>query len=338
MRSNLEERIADLIAITARSKDYGQKPRFSHINLDLVLGMFEQGFQLKQISKFYGCTDQTLSKYIKKVIPGFEGRAYKHFRDEKRAREIKKKILALYKKLGSCERVGENLHMAPNYVGRILKNAGIKIREKYRTDVSTEEIQNLYENLKNATKVGRILGISTALVCLRLRKVGISTARDPIANPLISSTKSPEPPKEKAIEAYQRGGFGLMMKEFHIGYYRAKQIITDEGIGARARLPKWRRLGLPIKEITSLYPKLSVKALGIKYGLCYYTMRKLLVDEGLEVRGGRKRTDIPEEEAVRMYKEKPSIIRICKRYGAGSDTIKRILLNAGVKLVPYFKN
>ena len=176
--------------------------------------------------------------------------------------------------------------MAAKSVGRILKDAGIKIREKYRTDISTEEVKNLYENFKSAAKVGRALGISTQLVYLRLKKAGIDTTRDIVANPIIPpSRSSPEPQIEQVVKSYYSGGLGLVSKEFHIGYYRAKQIITDAGMEIKSgSVPIWRKLCLPAEEIIQLYPKLSLEKLAEKYKVSTWAMKRLFADNGLEIK------------------------------------------------------
>tara|TARA_Y100000034_G_scaffold69868_1_gene84322 strand:- start:1047 stop:1544 length:498 start_codon:yes stop_codon:yes gene_type:complete len=160
----------------------------------------------------------------------------------------------------------------PNFDGR-------NYHKWRKRDITVERVVKLYEELRSSSKIAKLLNVGTHTITDRLKIAGVKLR--PLYREDIST--------EKIVELYQK----------YKRVSKVAQILGTNNSLVRRRLSqkgikldfsyrnKTRRTDIPIMQVLRLYNGgKSIKSISEKFNSSGGTIRKILCDNGVEIRKG----------------------------------------------------
>jgi len=288
MTRRLEDKLRNLAAMTTEEvKKPKYSSKFSHIDPEFVIGLLEKGFRMNSISKIYGCSPQTLNRYMKESDPTFSVYNYTRWGREDITVED---AVTLYGELKSTTKAGRIYRVTESLIIRRLEKAGIKRRSLTREDVTSEKTLALYRIHRSTIKVAALLNASPRLVREKLRQNGIDTEQ------LRQDRKNKERyrlRKETSnILADNGKGLGLVSiaKRYNFAPETIREVLVANGREVKRRGYYLRR-DIPPKLVASTFRELgSTKLTADRLNTNENTVRRRLKAAGIQPKKYKKHT------------------------------------------------
>ena len=276
------------------------------------------------------------------------------------------KVLNLYQLHGRTTKVAEILHTNITLIRSRLSEIGIEVSRNYspRPTITSEDILGLYQLHGSITKVAEILRLNSDLVRYRLKRLGICFKKLLPEEEIVKSYVSGQSITElsakyetdfsrirkvlsehnvpirpggitkryiepdRIIKLYEKyGSLPRVAKTLHMSRSTLTRIINEE----KVEIPRETYPAPPEEEVIDDYPQTDIKSLARKYNTSRHKIRRILIEQGIEIRRfSRLRKDVDIEKVKSLYEIYKSAPIVAEMLNTTSTTVYRRLKEAGL--------
>lgn len=209
-----------------------------------------------------------------------------------------------------------------------------------------EEIIYDYESGMNLTQIGKKFGVSQGTIKRRLIEAGVYQHNRVIRRMIEATSEATRVqkikdrerkminfPLEQAISEYQSGMSPIALGEkYGVSHGTIRKRLKEAGV-RKITAKERNMMNFPLEQVISEYQSgMTLIVLGEKYGVSETTIRKRLIEAGVQERvRGRKKIDLPIDQIWSDYESGMTVSELAEIYGVSKDTIRTRLKEADRK-------
>lgn len=248
---------------------------------------------------------------------------------------ISKKILSdlYYKKKMNQTDIGKRFGVSGSVISQRMKEYGLEARVRKKVLIPKTVLRELYcEQKLSMREIGEKLGTNKDIVRLRINEFGFKT-REPnfYTKKNIPKTLLKDMYLKKKMSGEEIG------KEIGVSGSLVIRALHAHGIKLRTST-QLKNIVLPKTKLKELYckKKMTMKAVGEEFGVCYLVVRRNLDNYGIRVRPSTdRRRFITKAKLTDMYcKKKMTMEEICKELKTGRTLIRNRLKEFNIEIRP----
>ena len=291
-----------------------------NLPMEQVISEYESGMTLKKLGEKYGVSDTTIRNRLIEAgvqIRSQGGSFVLEGRNEK--------IAEMYQQGKSLREVGDEFGLTGEAIRQILKKMGVDARGRLvaKTELDEAEFEELKVMLEEGitiVKVAKHFEVNTTIISDLMKKEGL--VRKYV--PRVSWDY------KKAEEDYLNG---VPLTEIARRHGVPSYTYLVEVMKRLGHEPRGTTKDLPMEQVISEYESgMSMVALGKKYDVSHITIRRRLVEAGVQIRKISYRVELSVEQIISEYESGMSLKALGKKCGVSRNTIRERLVEAGVQI------